>query len=427
MTVPMIIALVIVVGMIVAIMTDKFSFGAPPVVAAILMVVCGILPIETAFKGFIDTNVIMVAGFMAVMAALQKTSLMAKIKAAMGKVATKGGFLAYAALIIIVMLGTSLLGGGNTGWYVMVITVASTIPYTEKLPNSKLVMPMGFATGRALIPVSVAFFLGLSSSLLDGNAAQADVTLPRFAIMSAFMSVFYLAWALIAYKLLPSHDVQAGQEIAEKKVEADNAPTLAKWQEIVVYAAAAVSIIGMMFASSLGEIAYVLPLLCTAILVLCKVFTFKEARNQVFSPLIIMMAAVIGVAEGLASTGFTTMVGEAVARAMGGSVNMFLLIFVFSLLVSACATLTGASIGSLFVFAPIAIAACTSMGVNPAGVACAMTAAAWGGGFLPIDGMPAMVLGMGKYKLTDFLKYSIPMYLIQILGLSLGAYLIFPH
>ena len=55
-----------------------------------------------------------------------------------------------------------------------------------------------------------------------------------------------------------------------------------------------------------------------------------------------------------------------------------------------------------------------------------MTAAAWGGGFLPIDGLPAMVLGMGKYKLSDFFKFTIPMYLIQILGLVVGAVIMFP-
>ena len=426
MTIQMIIALLIVIGMIVAIMTDKFSFGAPPVVAALLMVICGIVPIETAFKGFIDTNVIMVAGFMTVMAALQKTSLMDKVKGVLAKLATKGGFVAYVALILVVMLATSLFGGGNTGYYVMVLTIVATIPYEKKLPNSKLMLPMGFATGRALIPVSVAFFMGMASSLLDGNAAQADVTMPRFSIMMAVMSAFWLVWALVAYKILPDHDISEGANNVEKKEEKkENA--LPKWKEYVVYAAAAISIVGMMMTGTIGEIAYILPLLMTAILVLIGVFTFKEAKNQVFSPLIIMMASVIGVAEGLASTGFTSMVGEAVANAMGGSVSMFWLILVFCFLISICATLTGASIGSLFVFAPIAIAACNAMGMNPAALACAMTAAAWGGGFLPIDGLPAMILGMGKYKLKDFLKFTVPMYIIQIIGLAIGAYLVFPH
>ena len=182
----------------------------------------------------------------------------------------------------------------------------------------------------------------------------------------------------------------------------------------------------MVFAGNIGEVAYILPCLLAGFLCLIGVYDFKELRANVFSPLILMMAAVIGVANALASTGFTAMVGEGVASLMGGNVNYFVLILVFCLLTSACSTLTGASIGSLFVFAPIAIATCTSLGINPAGVAAAVTAAAWGGGFLPIDGLPAVILGMGKYKMSQFFKFAIPMYLLQILGLAVGAVIMFP-
>ncbi len=42
---------------------------------------------------------------------------------------------------------------------------------------------------------------------------------------------------------------------------------------------------------------------------------------------------------------------------------------------------------------------------------------------MPIDGMPAMILGMGKYKLPEFWVFSVPMYLIRILALCAGAVL----
>jgi di/tricarboxylate transporter len=55
--------------------------------------------------------------------------------------------------------------------------------------------------------------------------------------------------------------------------------------------------------------------IATAVLGLIKVFDFKEIRNNLFSPLITMMASVIGVANALANTGFTAMVGEHGAEA----------------------------------------------------------------------------------------------------------------
>lgn len=423
MTLSMGIALAIVILMIVMIMSDKFAFGGPPLLACALMVLFGISTVADAFKGFVDSNVIMIAGFMAVMGALQKTHFMTKIQSVMGTLAAKGGFPAYVAMILVAMFGASFLSG-TTGYYVMILTILSTIPYNKKLPNSKLMMPVAFATGRALLPVSVAFFLGLASSLLETTGVAGTIEMSKFSLMVAIMSLFFLGWSLIAYKILPDYDIHEGESEASEKAE-EAEVTLAPWQEWVVYIAFAASVVGMMFASSIGEIAYIIPGVATGILCLTKVFTFKEARNQLFSPLIIMMASVIGVANGLASTGFTAMVGEAVAKALGGNVNGFVLIFIFCLLTSASATLTGASIGSVFVFAPIGIATCQSLGINPIPMAAAVVASGWGGGFLPIDGLPAMILGMGKYKLKQFLAYAVPMYLLQILGLAVGAVVAF--
>ena len=420
----MIIALAIVILMIGMIMSDKFAFGAPPLVAGCLMVLTGISTIKDAFAGFTDPNVVMIAGFMAVMAGLQKTRFMGQIQSAMSKLASKGGFKAYVLLLIVVMSGASLMSG--TGYYVMVLTIAATIPYTKSLPNSKVLMPLGFATSRALIPISIAFFLGLANSLLESGQYDGVVPMARFSVMNLFMSVGFLIWALIAYRMLPDHDINEDKGAKADNKQAAETVVLPLWKEIVTYIVFAVSVVGMMLATSLGEIAYILPAVGTAVLCFIRVFDFKEARQNLFSPLVIMMASVIGVASALANTGFTALVGDAIAKSMGANINPFVLVLVFCLLTSACATLTGASFGSLFIFAPIGIATCISLGLNPTALAAAVTVSAWGGGFLPIDGLPAMILGMGKYKLSQFFKFSIPMYLFQIVALAIGAVILFP-
>ena len=91
-----------------------------------------------------------------------------------------------------------------------------------------------------------------------------------------------------------------------------------------------------------------------------------------------------------------------------------------------CATFTGAAIGSIFIFAPIGIAACISMGLNPTALVVATVSSGWINYFMPIDGLPAMIMGMGKYKLTDFWKFAVPMYILHILITCAGAVLLFP-
>ena len=45
---------------------------------------------------------------------------------------------------------------------------------------------------------------------------------------------------------------------------------------------------------------------------------------------------------------------------------------------------------------------------------------------MPVDGLPAMIYGMGNYTLPEFWKFTVPMYFIRIAAMSLGAVLVFP-
>lgn len=104
MTFEMILALSILILMIVLIMTDKMAFGAPPLLACMLLVITGLSTVQEAFAGFVNSSVIMVAGFMVVLAAVEKTSLLGKVKSAMETLVDKGGYKSYVLLLVIVMI-----------------------------------------------------------------------------------------------------------------------------------------------------------------------------------------------------------------------------------------------------------------------------------------------------------------------------------
>lgn len=423
MTIQMIITLAIVIGMIVMILSDKFAFGAPPLIACVLLVLTGCATMSEAFAGFADKNVIMIAGFMAVTAALQKTRMIAKLKSILLNMANKGGFKNYVLLLLIVMLSTSVVNGG-TGWYVLILSLVATIPYNKKLPTSKILMPLGFATGNSLIPISMAFTVGLTASLLESSGITGtEIPMWPLSLITFICSITFLAWALIGYRFLPDHPID-GEEVEETK-DIESA-ALPKWKEYCVYTAFAVNVVCMMFLDKLGDPGYAIPGVVTALLFVIGVLDFKEVRANIASPLIFMMAGVIGVAGALANSGFTAMVGEAVAGALGSSVSPFVIVLVFALLTSICSTFTGASFGSLFVFAPIGISACVSMGLNPTALVVAASIAAWTNWFMPIDGLPALIMGMGKYKLTDFWKFTVPLYISRMLIVCAGAVLLFP-
>ena len=61
MTIPMIIALAVTAFMVYLIMTEKVPFGAPPIIACALMVLFGVTDIQTAFRGFSNPSILMLA------------------------------------------------------------------------------------------------------------------------------------------------------------------------------------------------------------------------------------------------------------------------------------------------------------------------------------------------------------------------------
>ena len=424
MTTQMIIALAITALMVILIMQDKLPFGAPPLLACLLLVVFGIADIKAAFAGFSNATIIMLAEFMAIIAALQKTSFIARFKETMFNMANKGGIKAYIMMILVVMLGCSLFGTGSTAYYVMVIGLLSTLPYSKKLPPSKIIMTAGFAANHPLIPFNTALQYGIVLAVLGSAGVAADVSVAKFAVVNFFLSMGFLANCLIQYKFLPDHPIAAATE--EAKAQGTSVSTLPKWKEQVTYIAFVVAVVGMILQGKIGDAGYAIAGLSVGAILVAGVMDFKEIRDAISAPIILMSAGVIGVADALGSTGLTDLVGSTVAGMLGGSINPFIMIFVFCILTSVLATMTGSTIGTVYVFAPLAIATCTSLGLDPTAAACAIVVSGWCGHFLPIDGMPAMVMGVGDYNIRGFWKFTIPQYFIRLLALTAGSLIMFP-
>ncbi len=415
MTTSMIITLAIVVLMIVVIISDKLPFGAPALIAAALLVVTGQADVATAFSGFTDKNVIMIMGFFACMAALQKTKLIYDLKKFLGKVASKGGILGFALLILAIMAVGNFISG--TAYYVLVITIISSIPYSKEMPTSRMLIPATWASTYAgWLPNSNAFFLGLAASLIGSATGTENVTIDgnKFILMNIIWSAVYLVYAVLMHRVLPDRDIVDAN--AEAKAEEEEfKPVLKPWQQTCVYVLYAIMLLSMVFQSKIpGEISYGIPL-CLAGLMLCTgALNFKELLGNMFSPVMIMMASVIGVAATMGNCGLSGFLGEKIAGLLGGTPSNLVLVLIFSLLTSVFATLTGASIGSIFIFAPVGAALCVSLGYNPVPLVLACVKSGWINWFLPIDGMPALAMGVGKYKLTEFWKYVLPLWLLQM-------------
>ena len=66
------------------------------------------------------------------------------------------------------------------------------------------------------------------------------------------------------------------------------------------------------------------------------------------------------------------------------------------------------------------------MGISPMAAVVAVTLSGWAGHYMPIDGLPAMAFGMGKYTMAEFWKFTIPQYFVRLVFLTAGALIVFP-
>ena len=422
MTLSMIITLAIVVLMVAVIISDKLPFGAPALIACALLVVTQQADVATAFSGFANNNVIMIMGFMVCTAALQKTTAIHKIKGLLNRVAKKGGIGGFVLLLFTIMVVGNFITG--TAFYVLIISIIATIPYNKELPTSRILLPAAFCSSGWL-PNGAAMMIGIIGSLVEATGHDGSISVAMYCLVNVAWSAVYLVYSVIMHRFLPDRDISESTAAAAKEEDKFEL-TITKTQEKIIYVGYVVLLIGLVFLTTLpGEIGYGLPLVIAGVYLACGAISFKEMLNNMFSPVLIMMASVIGVAAAMNNSGLSTYLGNLVGGLMGENVSLFVLVLVFGFMTSICATFTGASFGSLFIFAPIGIALSVSYGYSPIPVAYACVTAAWINWFMPIDGLPALAMGTGKYKLTEFWTFILPLWVLKMLFTCGAACLLF--
>ncbi len=140
-------------------------------------------------------------------------------------------------------------------------------------------MPLGFATNHPLLPINLALLFGVTATVLETAGFHQAISMGRFALVNLIMSAAFLAWSLIAYRFLPDHPIaDASEDALAAREETFNA--LPAWKEYCTIAAFAVSVIGMMLMNILGNIAFVIPGLAGAFVLMIDVLDFKEVRDH---------------------------------------------------------------------------------------------------------------------------------------------------
>lgn len=389
---------------IIMFMLEKIPLGVTSMIVCVGLVVTGVLDWQTAFSGFIDSNVILFVAMFIVGGALFETGMANEIGSLVTKFAKTERGLIVAIMVIVGVMSGFL---SNTGTAAVLIPVVIGIAAKSGYKRSRLLMPLVFAAAMGgnlsligapgnMIAQSALEPLGLSFGFFE----YAIVGLP-------ILIAGILFYATIGFRILPNHDtVDADDSIFDETQDFSSVP---KWKKVLSLVILIVTLVGMIFEEEIGVNLCITGCVGALLLILTGVISEKDALKSIDLKTIFLFGGTLSLAKALEVTGAGEMIADKVIGALGDHPSPVFFTFVVFLL---CCVMTNfmSNTATTALMAPICISIAQGMGADPRAVLMACVIGGSCAYATPI-GMPAntMVVGAGNYKFIDYVKAGLPL------------------
>lgn len=391
---------------IVMFMWEKIPLGLTSMIVCVGLVVTGVLEWQTAFAGFIDSNVILFVAMFIVGGALFETGMANKI----------GGIVTHFAkterqLIVAIMVIVGVMSGflSNTGTAAILIPVVIGIAAKSGYSRSRLLMPLVFAAAMGgnltligapgnMIAQSGMEGIGLKFGFFD----YAKVGVP-------ILIVGIIYFAFIGYKFLPNKE-GSDEGIFDESKDFSHVP---KWKQYLSLVILLLTLVGMIFEEQLGIKLCVIGCIGALALMVTGVISEKDALASIDLKTIFLFGGTLSLAAALEQTGAGELIAEKVIGMLGDNPSPYILTFVIFML---CCVMTNfmSNTATTALMVPIGISIAQGMGADPSAVLMACVIGGSCAYATPI-GMPAntMVVGVGGYKFKDYVKSGLPLILVS--------------
>lgn len=384
---------------------EKIPLGVTSMIVCIGLVVTGVLDVETAFKGFIDSNVILFVAMFIVGEALFETGMANKIGGIITKFAKTERMLIVAIMVIVGLMSGVL---SNTGTAAILIPVVIGIAAKSGYKRSRLLMPLVFAAAMG----GNLSLIGAPGNLIAQSALQ-EMGLKfgffEYAIVGLpILIAGIIFYATIGYKLLPSNDV-ADDDSFDTNQNFDDVPAWKQWLSLIILV---LTLLAMIFEDKIGIKLCISGCVGALALILTGVISEKDALKSIDLKTIFLFGGTLSLASALQNTGAGEEIAEKVIGALGDNPSPYILTLAVFLL---CAVLTNfmSNTATTALMVPICLSIAQGMGADPRAVLMACVIGGSCAYATPI-GMPAntMVVGAGGYSFLDYTKSGLPLIVI---------------
>ena len=403
---PTTITLIFLAFAVVMFVTEKIPLAVTSMIVCIGLVITGVLNVNDAFSGFINSNVILFVAMFIVGGALFETGMANEIGSLVTKFAKSERGLIVAIMVIVGVMSGFL---SNTGTAAVLIPVVIGIAAKSGYKRSRLLMPLVFAAAMGgnlsligapgnMIAQSALEPLGLSFGFFE----YAVVGLP-------ILIAGILFYARIGFRILPNHDTEEDDSIFDETQDFGSVP---KWKKVLSLVILIATLMGMIFEEQIGVKLCITGCVGALLLILTGVISEKDALKSIDLKTIFLFGGTLSLAKALEVTGAGELIADKVIGALGDHPSpVFFTLVVFLL----CCVMTNfmSNTATTALMAPICLSIAQGMGADPRAVLMACVIGGSCAYVTPI-GMPAntMVVGAGNYKFIDYAKSGLPLIVI---------------
>lgn len=418
-----IITLCIMAFMVVMLLTKLLPYGITGMICCTAFVLFGIADIPTAFSGFSNSTTLMVVGMLIVATQLSKTSIVRRLRGFMEKMRGKGNMVVMLTFFVVTIILSQMMG------QVACISIMMIFLQTLDEDSDLSPAPMLFAVATlntmwtSKIPFAMgATMPGTINSFFEGVAPDYAIGIADYFKAALVPGVLGLIYCLVFYKLIPKsqfkkENVKDVKEIAELKPA----------QEMIVFAVF-IAIMAAFFLNNYvpKDVQNILPVAGVLLFLLTGVTTVSEITPVLTGDIIFLVAGMSAVSTILGKTGVGELIGQGVLKILGGHPAPILVITVFCLVTSIMTNFLS-NIGTMALMLPIAASTALAGGFNVQTVVLVTSVAAWMAYVLP-TGCAGSLLGFGNgnYSVGQTIKFTLPLYILQVVSLIVSASILFP-
>lgn len=422
----MYIVLAITLFMMVMFVWHKVPFGVTTMTCCVLLAAAKVVPLGTAFTGFGNKIVVLIAPMLALSAALTKTSLVARIGAVMESMKGKRGIVLILMFYFVGAVFAQFIP--STAVLSIMVVFLMTLGNTGEVTANRVLLPLLglLCAWKFRFPIG----LGASTFAIINGYYEGIITDPQYHL--TMLDPFFFAipsmivlglYCIFCWKLMPK---EAGDVNKDALKEQKNAAKLTHGQELYVYGVFIAVMLLMILNKWTGDLLYLAPGIGVLALLYGGVMKPDETIKAMTADMIWMIAGVLIVADALGSSGASEMIGNFVLNILGENPSSIMMMFVFSAATVIMTTFLSNN-ATQAVLIPIAASVTLAGGWDPRGVALIVgTANMFAIAFPSGSGEAAVAFAAGGYNPVKVLRFTVPYMLLAIVTCALTAQFMYP-